>query len=246
MQHSLRRTAAREIALRAAREGWLGRLADEVGLAHLLERLLDDEDVVHLAIYRAHHAHAVRRASPLALDLLRHLGTDPDEAAWCLEPDGDWRRWICGRPPMFTANMAARGQGRSLAAPRPRHARHAFLYGGLVMRGWKDARGGLGIRLSRYGLEVGARLANGAHLRTLGATATITVDAPETFRGAVVGRRADEVFDHPILVGRNYRIVRSGDYVSDVSFVGETSPWRVTLRAKRVPWRVPWAARQIE
>ena len=72
-------------------------------------------------------------------------------------------------------------------------------------------------------------------------SAMLTGDAPETIREAAVGRRVDEVFDYPVLAGRGYVIVRSGDYVGDVPSAGDRPPWRVVFRARRVPWRVPWA-----
>lgn len=239
--HGFRYAAVREMAIRAAREGWLGRLAQEVGLAHLIERVVDDEDAVRLAIWRAHHVRAVRAASPLALDLLRQYDVDADEVAWSLGPNGDWRPWICGRRPLCATAMAPRWKGRLPPKPRAGHDRRAFLYGGLVLRGWAHPKGGLGLRLSPYGLEVGARLGGGAHLRTLGQMVTLTLDAPETLRASAVGRRMDEIFDHPVLAGRRYAIVRSGDYEGDVPPSGDGPPWRIAFRAKRIAWRVPWA-----
>lgn len=241
MTHAYRDAFARALVVQAARAGWLGRLAREVGLDHLLEDLYDRDAEVELALYRAHHALHVASASPLALDLLTHWGLSPDALAWRLRPSGDWRRWVCGPRPIRAIHFAHRRKGRAGLPADEGHDRCGFLHGGLVVREWSDPAGAVGIRLSPAGLEIGARLGP-VHLRTAGGVATLTTGmaVPETLKAACVGRPIEAVFDHPVLRGRGYVIADQFDRTPTAEDPREA--WRIEFAAAPVPWRVPWAS----
>lgn len=240
--HALRYAAARGLIVGAARKGWLGDLAAEVGQSDLLEEVCDREDEVRLAIFRAWHAGRVAAASPVALDLLASQGGAADAFASLLRPE-DWsRRWISGRLVNRTRSPASYvPRGSSALAVE---ARWTFLHGGVVLRPWGDPAGALGLRLSTAGLEIGARLASGAHVRTCEGRVSVTVDAavPCSIRVAAVGRRVDDLFDHDLVNGKGYIVERSEDYRRGAD-AGGRLPWRVWFRAPPVRWRVPWAGR---
>lgn len=64
--HILRVAFVREAVVRFARDGWIGRLAGEVGLEDTLRDVYDDPDGVLLRLFRACDAASVYTASPLA------------------------------------------------------------------------------------------------------------------------------------------------------------------------------------
>lgn len=238
--------AAKPMVVAAARRNWLGDLAREVGLEHLLEGIYDFPDEIERAIFRAHHARAVRTASPLALDAVEYAELRPDALVEALDPDGDWPTWVCGPRPLGAARHLQRSRRLAYSGTaQPEQDRATFLHGGFVVRGWEDERGALGVRLSPAGLEVGVRLFGGlVRLRTDGDLAMLVtpVRFPDVVRAAVGGRPVEDVFDHPVLRGRGY-VVSSA---RDVACSDDAVPsWQLEFRAQRTPWRVPWAEADI-
>ena len=227
-------------ALAAARAGWLGRMAKRLGLFPLLDDFHGNQERVERATYRAHHACAVTAASPLALDLLAHEGIDVDELASDLRPRAEWRRWICGPPPSVHSFHDRWSVGAAHPSPEDAGDIDLFLQGGVILREWSDPDGALGIRLSKAGLEIGARLGP-VHLRTIEGIATVTtaVAIPETVKAAAIGQPVEALFGHPVLSGRGYVISDQYDRVPTAEDPREA--WRIEFRAEPVPWRVPWA-----
>ncbi len=233
--------AAKPMVIAAARRNWLGDLAREVGLEHLLDGIYDFPDEIEREIFRAHHARAVCTASPVALDAAEYAELRPDALVEALDPDGDWPTWVCGPRPLGAARHLQRS--RRLAyngTAQPDQDRATFLHGGFVVRGWEDKRGALGVRLSPAGLEVGVRLFGGlVRLRTDGDLAMLVtpVRFPDVVRAAVEGRPVEDVFDHPVLRGRGYVVSSARDVAC---FDDGVPSWQVEFRAERTPWRVPW------
>lgn len=220
----------------AAARGWMGRLADRLGIADLLACEVGGEERVELAVFRAHHA-SVRGASPLALDLLAHAGIDPDQATWALRPRGAAPGWLCGP----VDGRAGRAGARPTTWPDiDREAQDRFLHGGLVLRERVAPAGALGIRLSPGGLEVAARLGR-AWLRTWRGVATLAsaVSLPETVLAALPGRRLDHVFDHPALRGRGYVVERVAR--RSPLWLEGGSGWSILFDAAPLAWRPRWA-----
>lgn len=236
--HALRHAFAGVELPDMAEEAMLARLAVEARFDLDAASRLSDSGGKRLAVYRAFHARTVRAASPLALDLLRHLGLDPDGVCGALGPDGRWDPWLCGPRPMLARRFAHRWKGRTAPEPDEGHDRAAFLNCGVRLRGHEDRNGALGIRLSPAGLEVAASLGP-VRVRTLGGMAFLTTGAeiPTTVRLASVGLELDEIFDHPCFVDRGYAIISQQDF--PVRF-GSLSRWAVVASTGRVPWLVPW------
>lgn len=238
-QHSLRYAAARELVVSAARGGWVGDLAREVGLEQALDLIFDDPERVGTALFRAHHERHALAASPVALDLFRQLGLDIDAAVEGVRPDDLWPSWTWGAP--------ARPASLSPVAPAKAGAGHdggreRLLYGRYKIRSPGEDEGGLRLRFSDAGLEVDAELFGGrVRLHTLRGEAHLTTDIlfPETVKAAAIGRAIEEVYDHPALRGRGYVVTSSGDV--DQGGSPDDELWRVTFAVPMVPWRVPWA-----
>ena len=214
-------------------------MAGSLGLFDLIDEIYDRQEQVELAIWRAHHARAVTAASPLALDLIAHLGFDPDALVVGLRPRAEWRRWICGAAAPVAGVFSRWSVGAAHARSEDAHEIDAFLHGGLVVREWGDPLGALGIRLSPAGLEVGARLGP-VHLCTIGGIATLTTGLaiPETVRAASPGLAIERLFDHVVLRGRGYVVRRQYDRAPTADDPREA--WRVEFQADPIPWRVPW------
>ena len=193
--------------------------------------------------WRDYHGATVASAPSLALALFAHEGFDLDEVVCGLGPDGCSPEWLVG------AGFAAHGRGsrwsgrKGAADVRFADERERFLHSGRVLLrrpGLRRGGGALGVRLSRFGLEVGLRL-DGLILRTLADEATVVVaePVPETVRLAMLGRPLRDLVDHPAL--RDPALV-----VMDVDALAgrpllRPEAWAMTVRVPRVPWRLPWA-----
>ena len=243
-RHALRHAAARRLAgvpkpVRTP-PGWLMCLARDAGMPAAFGSPPLDSAAARLAVFRAHHAATVRTVSPLARDLLRHLGLDLDAATRRLGPDGRWSRWLCDPRPLLARRFPHRWKGSPAPAPSEAHDRIAFLHGGVRLDDPGDAVGPLGVRLSRMGPEVAARLGP-VSLRTFGGLALLVTSAavPEIIRAACVGRDVGTVFGHVCLAGRGYRIVAQSDLPP--CRAGAAARWCVMVATGVVAWRVPWA-----
>lgn len=223
----------RAAVVAAARSGFLGKLAVEVGLEHALDNVFDRPGHVEREIWRAAQAELVMGASPIALDLLAGEGMDPSKASRRITPNGPWPAWLCGPRPLLARSFARRWK-RASAPPRDeRHDRLAFLEGGLVLRRRDNPSGALGVRLSGGALNVGARIGP-VWIRTNGALA-VADPLPAVLLAACAGRPLDRLLDHPVVRARGYEILC------------EAAPpprqaWALLVRTGVSPWRVPWRA----
>lgn len=219
--------------------GWLLALAREAGI-EAPDGLLLPGSAVRLAVYRTHHAATALSASPLALDLLDHLGLDADALCLQLRPEGTWWPWLCGPRPVLAARFAGRWKGHAAPPPDPAHDRCSFLHGGLPIRRRRHGDGPLGIRLSPAGLEIAGAMGP-VRFRTSGGRALLWCRAPvpATVLVCCEGRPVDALLDHPVLRGRGYRVAA----VREDRRPGRAgrSAWGLVVDVPRVPWRAPWA-----
>ena len=213
--------------------------AAEWRLAAALGRLAADRAALELQAWRDYQGSTVRSASSLALAMFAHAGLDLDAAVRRLGPEGARPDWLVG--------LGFAGRARKARWPGRRHdvdlraadERERFLHSGHVLRGPGEPGGiALGIRLSPFGLEVAFVLGH-LSVRTLADEATVAVDAglPETVRQGLVGWPLGALVDHPIL--RDPALV-----IMDADALAwplRPGAWAMTVRAPRVPWRVPWA-----
>lgn len=158
------------------------------------------------ALYRAWLRANVTYASPLLLDLVALEGLDLDEVIGAMKPPPGW--------PTLPAHSARHSMALKLAihlGPRRDRAFHrATVRGGVRFRSPDDPGGAFGFWPARDAFCV-RRDFEPCSLVVIGADARLRLPSgiPDTLLCAAPGRRLDEIVDHPLFIGRGYRVRRS-------------------------------------
>lgn len=226
--------------LRLGDRDWSERHAVDLRLRAALADADAHRRAVEKGIWRDYHGSACSSASRLAIAIFAHEGHDLDEAVGALGPGGDEVDWLVGRA---FGRSTRRAKGRSGGLARDARAaddRDRFLHSGYVVRPWREGRRPLGVRMSKHDLEVGFGLGE-VFVRTVGDEAVLFIEAavPETVKAALPGRRVRDLVDHPVL--RDPALVVMGVDVEAAPSSFGPDAFTLTIRAPRVPWRVPWA-----
>ncbi len=194
--------------------------------------------ILELDAFRAELGATIRCASPLLQPLLELKGTTLDEAVWAIMPPTGWPRhprvgsFVLGQP------CGCRSPSRGFDFSKGAMTRCPFCscsWGPLL----SVARANwFRVDVFRHSLEVTGRLGDMSFASELG-TLNIEVEAdlPVAVRNACIGRMVDEVIDHEVLRGRDWKIVATAEGPRDAGrliFVTKTA---------FVPYRLPWVQR---
>lgn len=194
-----------------------------------LDAFLERIDEIRLALFRRHVAASVVRVSPLALRACAMVGCDIDDVASRLTHELPWVDWLCGPtlPPIL------RKSATTMIADLRFHL-DRFAHGGLIVRPPSPGRFGLGVRVYRRGLEMGAVLGE-AWLRTHGTTGSLTIagELPEIVAASIIGRDLAELASHPLIDGAGLRVLGLGRAAGRGSVI--------MFRCPPVRWRAPWS-----
>jgi hypothetical protein len=201
-----------------------------------VEDFISHVDVERRRLYRAHLQAAVRRVSPLALDLAVFGGSRLVDLAWEFEPPAGWP-WR----PLDAARSSVSRATAAAAAERPTHGgvgrrRRAIATrrGGMVTCAPPGRSDVIGFMVIGPHVEVVAAL-GGVTVQTVGVQASLLIPEvlPDTVASSLPGRRLDALFRHPILDGRGYVIESVADFRQ-----GDGST--VNFRAGLLPFEMPW------
>lgn len=196
-------------------------------------RFLARTEEQRLQIFRLHLQDTIHFASPLLLDLLSHEGLSLTHAVDMIYPPEAWP-W---RP---LGNFTTRWIRQALLGGSP-HSLHEvrdftrrFRNPGVIIRHPDHPRGRLAVRPAGDIIGFQAEVA-GCEIGAFSPLALLKLPQryPDTIALAMVGRTVDEIVDHPIFNGRDYRVRRVLTDLTDGLPV-------LVFRAAPLPFAMPW------
>jgi len=183
------------------------------------------------AAFRAKLTACIRSASPLLISLLAADGLTPEGALALIVPD-EIRH---GRSPRPLFNRAAVGHllRYYMSGISPSLISPPSMYEHKIRRSNGDF---VAIQVVDHALELEARIGP-LWLETRFGELRVQLDeaVPETIAASCIGRKLEEIVDHPAWRGRGWLIVDVEDAVT--SYFGQT----MIVAAGSVPYRLTWA-----
>jgi hypothetical protein len=185
-------------------------LPEEVVAFRIADFLVRTE-VQRLALFRHHLGTTVVRVSPLLLDLAPMEGISLSEAVVHLRPPQDWpwRELDEMSSMQIGRSMRTRQLLRSTLRDDVRRFARVFSPPGVVIRDVTHARGRFAICPSGKVLGFTASMGP-AVVSAFGSGAKLKLPEmlPATLMNGMPGRLLGDLFDHPALVGRDYKVTR--------------------------------------
>lgn len=212
-----------------------------------IEEYLSRTDSEREDLFRLYLNANVTLVTPLLLDLAALEGIALSKALSHVRPPRGWPQ----RPLLHRASKPFRHNPKSLRPPGPswsaiqawaeaRSFRRTFIQPGVIIRDFIDPKGRFGIRpvggMLGFTADIGECL-----LTAFGPTAELRLNDSfaETIMTSMVGRTLDQVVEHPIFMGKGYRILSveadSFDGATTISFSADLVPLTIPFQKPRRP-----------